>query len=49
MYRYVVTKMWYDETEIIESDTPLSESEIMSQLNTTRVYCDQIEVEEETE
>ena len=31
--RYRVTKVWYDDEEIIESDIPLSDSEIRNRNN----------------
>lgn len=44
--KYKVTKIWYDDVEIIESDRPLSDSEIRNKLDETRLYCDEYEVEE---
>lgn len=50
--KYLVRKEWYYEEEIIESDTPLTFSQIRSRLDEQRLYCDEItveEIEEDTE
>ena len=44
--KYKVTKTWYDDEEIIESDRPLSHSEIRNRIDERRLYCDDIDVEE---
>ena len=46
MYRYLVTKMWYNDEEIIESEIPLNFSDIRKQIDERRIYCDEIDVEE---
>lgn len=46
MYRYVVTKEWYSEEEVIESDVPLSIQEIRSRIDERRTFCDEVSVEE---
>lgn len=44
--KYRVTKVWYDDEEIIESDIPLSDSEIRNRIDENRLYCDELEIEE---
>lgn len=46
MYRYVVTKEWYNEEEVIESDVPLSIQEIRSRIDEGRTFCDEVSVEQ---
>lgn len=46
MYKYKVTKIWYDDTEIIESETPLTHYEIRNRIDEQRLYCDELDVEE---
>ena len=46
MYRYLVTKTWYDDEEIIESETPLDFYDIRKQIDERRLYCDEVNVEE---
>ena len=46
MYRYKITKTWYDDEEIIESETPLDFSDIRKQIDERRLYCDEIDIEE---
>lgn len=46
-YIYHVTKIWYDEGEMIESDVPLSDSEVRRQIDECRMYCDEIDINEE--
>ena len=41
-----VIKMWYDDEEIIESDRPLSQTEIRNRIDEKRLYCDEIIIEE---
>ena len=47
MYKYNVTKIWYDDIEIIESEVPLSQVEIRARIDERRLYCDEIAIEEE--
>ena len=47
MYKYNVTKIWYDDVEIIESEVPLSQVEIRARIDEHRLYCDEIAIEEE--
>lgn len=42
--RYRITKMWYDDEEIIESDRPLSLSEIRNRIDESRLHCDEVQV-----
>lgn len=44
--KYRITKVWYDEEEIIESDRPLSYSEIRNSIDENRLDCDEVQVEE---
>ena len=44
--KYRVIKIWYDDEEIIESDRPLSHSEIRNRIDESRLYCDEVQVEE---
>ena len=46
MYTYKVTKIWYDDTEIIKSETPLTHHEIRNRIDEQRLYCDKLDVEE---
>ena len=46
MYKYKVTKTWYDDEEIIESETPLTHHEIRNRIDEQRLYCDELDVEE---
>ena len=46
MYKYKVTKIWYSDEEIIESETPLDFAEIRQKVDEKRIYCDEIDVEE---
>ena len=46
MYRYLVTKTWYNDEEIIESEIPLNFSDIRKQIDECRIYCDEIDIEE---
>jgi len=46
MYKYVVTKIWYDEEEIIESEKSLAYHDIRSKLDERRIYCDEVNIEE---
>lgn len=46
-YIYHVTKIWYDEGEMIESDVPLTDSEVRKQIDENRTYCDEIDIDEE--
>lgn len=46
MYRYLVTKTWYDDEEIIESEIPLKFYDIRKQIDERRLYCDEVNVEE---
>lgn len=46
-YIYHVTKFWYDECEMIESDVPLSDSEVRRRIDEFRTYCDEIDIYEE--
>ena len=41
--KYKVTKIWYDEEEIIEAN---SEDEARKMVDGGRIYCDEIHVEE---
>lgn len=41
--KYGVTKIWYDEEEIIEAN---SEDEVRKMVDASRIYCDEIQVEE---
>ena len=47
MYRYKINKIWYDDVEIIESEVPLSKTEIRNRIDEQRLYCDEIDIEEE--
>lgn len=47
MYKHKVNKIWYDDTEIIESEVPLSQTEIRNRIDEHRLYCDEIDIEEE--
>lgn len=47
MYRYKINKIWYDDVEIIESEVPLSKTEIRNRIDECRLYCDEIDIEEE--
>ena len=44
--KYRVIKQWYDDKEIIESDLPLTFSQIRDIIDEKRLYCDEIIVEE---
>lgn len=46
MYKYKVTKIWYDDTEVIEIETPLTHREIRNRIDEQRLYCDEVDVEE---
>ena len=46
MYKYIITKIWYDDEEIIQSETPLEFFEIRRQIDEQRIYCDEINIEE---
>ena len=46
LYKYKVTKIWYSDEEIIESETPLDFAEIRQKVDEKRIYCDEIDVEE---
>ncbi|MDY5640985.1 MAG: hypothetical protein SPF36_07780 [Lachnospiraceae bacterium] len=41
--KYKVTKIWYDEEEIVEAN---SEDEARRMVDVGRIYCDEIQVEE---
>ena len=41
--KYRVNKIWYDEEEIVEAN---SEDEARKKVDTRRIYCDEIQVEE---
>lgn len=41
--KYKVTKMWYDDEEIVEAN---SEDEARKKVDEHRIYCDEIHVEE---
>lgn len=41
--KYKVTKIWYDDEEIVEAN---SEYEARRMINENRIYCDEIQVEE---
>lgn len=41
--KYRVTKIWYDDEEIIEAN---SEDEVRKMVDERRIYCDEIQVEE---
>ena len=43
MKKYRLTKIWYDDEEIIEAN---SEDEAISKAYQQRLYCDEIQVEE---
>ena len=47
MYRYKINKIWYDDVEIIESEVPLSKTEIRNRIDECRLYCDEIDIEED--
>lgn len=44
-YVYNIRKIWYDEFEVVESDTPLTDKEIRKQIDEGRTFCDEIEIE----
>lgn len=48
-YIYKVNKIWYDEEEVIESDVPLTTREIRNKINESRIFCDELDIEEEHE
>lgn len=48
-YIYKVNKIWYDEEEVIESDVPLTTREIRNKIDERRIFCDELDVEEEHE
>ena len=41
--KYKVIKIWYDDEEIVEAN---SEQEARNKVDTKRIYCDEIQVEE---
>lgn len=46
MFTYEVRKMWYDDYEIVESETPLTNNEIRKRIDEKRLSCDEIYIEE---
>lgn len=48
-YIYKVNKIWYDEEEVIESDVHLTTREIRNKIDERRIFCDELDVEEEYE
>ena len=42
---YYVSKAWYDEVEVIESDTFLTDREVRKLIDERRTFCDQVDIE----